>query len=787
MRAALTSLYRQWLNSLKPPYPRWARRLGLTLLGMLLCGVTLDRLFPLPQRGHGNDFTAVVVTRDGTLLRAFPDSNHVWRYPVRYDQVSPRYIDALTHYEDRYFWWHPGINPLALLRAFAQWAHYGHIVSGGSTLTMQVARIIDPTPHTLSGKLRQILRAFQLELHYSKREILEIYLNYAPMGGVLEGVEAASRTYLGKPSARLTPAEAALLTVLPQTPSRLRPDRFASTAQTARNKVIERMRGVWPNTTIDEALAEPLVVLHQHDSGLAPLLAYRVHATYPARETVTTTLDADAQRMVELLLLDRASQLPPHVSAAALVMDNRDLSVVAYAGSVDFTDGKRFPWVDMARATRSPGSTLKPFLYGMALDDGLIHSESLLIDAPQSFHGYAPGNFGQAFSGPVSASEALVRSLNVPAVQVLDHVTPERFVARLHNAGLTLTFPRDAHANLSVILGGAGTSLEQLVGAYSALARNGMTGRPRLTSDAARVEHRLLSPGAAFIVRDILEGGSQTAKAVGERGDRHGVAFKTGTSYGFRDAWTVGINNRYTVGVWIGRPDGTPNPGFYGANVAAPLLQRIFDSLPLGPLKTGASRPPSVTSAVICWPDGLLANQRDDHACPLRRNAWLLNQTAPPTLPGEHDVPNQTRHWWVNAQSGLRVMPDCTHQPYHEVVATRWPVLLEPWLDDATRRASMPPLWVKGCQSEVDDDEPLHILGVVNGEVIAAVPGAPPPAIQLSVRGGDGKIDWLVNGMLMASGTSSSTPLLKLPEAGPYNITAVDEQGHYDRVHIMRQ
>jgi penicillin-binding protein 1C len=755
------------------------------LLGLMVLLAVLDRVFPLPHRGQGADFAAVVLARDGTPLRAFPDARHVWRYPVSLDQVSPRYVDALVRYEDRAFWWHPGVNPLAIARALGQWAIHGHIVSGGSTLTMQVARIIDPVPHTLAGKLHQLLRALQLELHYSKREILAIYLNYAPMGGVLEGVEAASRAYLGKPASRLTPAEAALLAVLPQTPSRLRPDRFQAEAQAARDKVIERMRGHWSDAEVADALSEPLVPLRPREPRLAPLLAQRLHAERPGQARIETTLDPNTQRLVETLLADRAHVLPPHVSAAALVMDNRDLSVQAYAGSVDFGDKHRFPWVDMVRAQRSPGSTLKPFLYGMALDDGLIHAESLLIDAPQSFHGYAPGNFVQAFSGPVSASEALVRSLNVPAVQVLDHLTPERFVARLRQGGLRLQFPRGAGPNLSVILGGVGTSLESLVGGYRALAAGGMAGEPRFTPDAPRIEHPMLSAGAAYIIRDLLEGGGPTARAVGQRPDRRGIAYKTGTSYGSRDAWTLGVSDRYTVGVWIGRPDGTPNPGFYGANVAAPLLQSIFDGLRSE--TPSRVRPASVSQAAICWPEGRLAEQTPPERCQQRRLAWLLNQTAPPTLAGEHDPPDPTLHWLVDAATGLRVTADCARRPTREVEAARWPLLLQPWLDEVARAASTPPAWAPGCADRRAAAEPLHIHGAINGEVIRATPGQALPVVRLTTQGGHGTVQWLVNGVLTAETVAGRSQLLRLADVGVYDITAIDEDGRFDRVKLRRR
>ncbi len=341
------------------------------------------------------------------------------------------------------------------------------------------------------------------------------------------------------------------------------------------------------------------------------LLAQRLKRQAGGRTRIDTTIDAAAQSGVEALLADRARLLPPRVSLAALVLDNRDAAVLAYAGSADFGDEERFSHVDMVRASRSPGSTLKPFLYAFALDEGLIHSESLLSDTPQSFSGYQPGNFQQSFHGPVSVSEALVKSLNVPAVEVLEQLGPARFVAMLRRGGLGLDFPAGAAPNLSVILGGAGASLEDLTGAYAALARAGMAVAPRYTADMPLQERRMMSEGAAFIVRDILQNGGPLGRAAGAETGYGGIAWKTGTSFGFRDAWAVGVSDRYTVGVWVGRPDGTPNPGFFGANVAAPLLVDIFNAMPDGAASRALRPPASVAQERICWP---LGTRHDDKA-----------------------------------------------------------------------------------------------------------------------------------------------------------------------------
>ena len=308
---------------------RKLKKVGAGLLILFLTLEVVDRCFPLPAPGRHSPYATVVVARDGTPLRAFPGDDYVWRHPVLLNEVSPLYLDALVRYEDRMFRWHPGVNPVALIRAGFQWVRYGRIVSGGSTITMQVARIIHPTRRTLAGKLVQMARALQLERHYSKNEILTIYINYAPMGGVLEGVEAASRAYLGKSSNRLTHAEAALLTVLPQLPSRLRPDRYAERAQLARDKVLRRMKGQWPDAAISDALTEPVYAQTVRAPMLAPLLAERLKRSAAGRTRVHTKIDVAAQSTVEALLLDRARGLPPRVSIAAMVMDNKTLDVLA--------------------------------------------------------------------------------------------------------------------------------------------------------------------------------------------------------------------------------------------------------------------------------------------------------------------------------------------------------------------------------------------------------------------------------------------------------------------------
>ncbi|MCL2635456.1 MAG: penicillin-binding protein 1C, partial [Betaproteobacteria bacterium] len=680
--------------------------------------------------------------------------------------------------------WHPGVNPVALARAAWQWARHGRIVSGGSTLTMQVARINEPTPRTLAGKARQILRALQLEWRYSKDEILALYVNYAPMGGVLEGVEAASRAYLGKPARRLSHADAALLTVLPQAPSRLRPDRRPDAARAARDKVLQRMAGWWSEADIGDARQEPVVAQAVREPLLAPLLTERLRREAKGAQRIDTTLDAPMQETVELLLTSRLGMLPPRVSMAALVVDNATLEVRAYAGSADFADADRFAYVDMVRAARSPGSTLKPFLYGLALDEGLIHSASLLADVPQSFGGYQPGNFQQSFHGPVSVSEALTKSLNVPAVEVLDRLDPNRFVAALRRGGLKLDFPKGETPNLSVILGGAATTLEQLVGAYTAFARQGMAGKPRYRTGEPLVEQRMLSPGAAFIIRDILESGGPLGRAVEQgAGIRRGIAWKTGTSFGFRDAWAIGVSDRYTVGVWVGRPDGTPNPGFFGANIAAPLLVDLFTAIDNQP-PAPRIPPPSVRQEKICWPLGTRFDPAEETLCHRQMLAWLLNDTAPPTFPDRLRGGEARIAYEVDAVSGRRSSAECSDQPRRRIEAARWPAALEPWLPADIQAQARLPAWDIHCPPMAEAEAGLRIVGLSHGEVIRRPRPDQPLLVRLELRGQRGEVYWLLNGRLIARQPASQPLLHRLEENGRVDITVMDGRGRYDRISV---
>ncbi|KRW61654.1 peptidoglycan glycosyltransferase PbpC [Pseudomonas sp. TTU2014-080ASC] len=772
-------------------FAAYARRPGYRWLALPLVVVVLlwgaDRLFPLPL--PEDDLARVVLAEDGTPLWRFADADGVWRYPVSPQEVSPYYLEALLTYEDRWFYQHPGVNPLALGRAAWQNLSGGRVLSGGSTLSMQVARLLDPHSRSYVGKLKQLWRTLQLEWHLSKDEILTLYLNRAPFGGTLQGVAAASWAYLGKSPAQLTRAEAALLAVLPQAPSRLRPDRHPQRAQAARDKVLQRLAefAVWPSAAVDDALQEPVILAPRQEPKLAPLLARRLNKP-GSPPLIRTTVDAALQLRLEDLLLGWRARLPERTSAAILVVEHSSMAARAYVGSVDIADAKRFGHVDMIRSVRSPGSTLKPFLFGMALDEGLIHSESLLQDVPRRYGDYRPGNFSSGFSGPVAASSALARSLNLPFVQLLEAYGPKRFAGEMRAAGVPLRIPPLAQPNLALILGGAGSQLEELVAGYSAFARSGKVAAVRLQPQDQLRERQLLSPGAAWITRRILSGQARPDRdpttALLERPQ---LAWKTGTSYGFRDAWSIGVGPRYLVGVWIGRPDGTPVPGQFGLASAAPLMLQVHDLLSNRGEQRAATlpadmQPDSVGVAAICWPAGQPMDRHDAN-CRQQRFAWTLDGTTPPTLLAQDQPLGQglRERYWVNA-AGLRVDAACNDA--REQTLLLWPAALEPWLPRREWRSARLPAVDAQCPPQhARAVAPLSVVGVKEGDRLRRPANSVEPLrLRLSALGGSGRLWWFVDGQPVAETAAEAAFEHSFSRNGRYQLSVLDETGQTAKV-----
>ncbi|WP_315923978.1 penicillin-binding protein 1C [Mesorhizobium sp. SP-1A] len=558
--------------------------------------LALDRAFP-PPIPEKPAVSAEVLDHDGQLLRAYAASDGYWRLATSLDQVDPNFVDMLITYEDKRFWDHGGIDPLAIARAALQFVTHGRIVSGGSTLSMQLARLIEPRDsRSVAAKLKQALRALQIERRLSKREILERYLTLAPYGGNLEGVRAASLAWFGKEPKRLTVSEAALLVALPQMPEKRRPDRNLKTAGAARDRVLQRMVEAGKLGEREAARAaldsvpgarRALPALAAHTADLALKTA---RAGVPPR----LTLKKSVQQGLEAVARNAAAKLGPKLSVAMMMADSRTGDILGEVGSASYFDGGRAGWIDMTRTLRSPGSTLKPFIYGLAFEQGMVAQETLIEDSPADFSGYRPKNFDMGYQGDVSVRQALQLSLNVPAVRVLDAVGPARLMARFRQAGVSPALPLNQAPGLAIGLGGVGMSLRDLVQLYCGLANGGRVEplRDGTGKEAAKeAATTLLDPAANWQVIDILSGVRPPEGAA-----PRGIAYKTGTSYGYRDAWSVGFDGRYVLGVWVGRADAAAIPGLSGYVSAAPILFEGFArsglaAVPLPPRPAGVVVP----------------------------------------------------------------------------------------------------------------------------------------------------------------------------------------------------
>jgi penicillin-binding protein 1C len=587
-------------------------------LALLLASFTL----PAIDLDRARDRSAVVLDREGRLMRPFLTADGRWKLPVTSADVDPRYIEMLVAYEDRRFWSHPGVDPLAMARAGLQSLRQGRVVSGGSTLTMQVARLLEPREaRTLGAKVRQMARAVDLDRRLSKHQILDLYLMLAPFGGNLEGVRAASLAWLGKEPKRLSSAEAALLVALPQAPELRRPDRKLAATHRARDRVLARAAaaGLVTQTEMAQAGGESIAVTRHAFPNLSPHLAEQVVAERAGERVHRLTLDALMQKSLEGLARERAALLGPKLSVAILVIDHATGEVRASVGGADYFANERAGGVDLTRALRSPGSAMKPFIYALAFDHGLAHPETLMEDRPRRYGLYAPENFDQTFQGLVSARKALQLSLNIPAVELLSALGPQRFVTRLRETGAGIVIPKESAPGLALGLGGLGVTLSDLTRLYAGLARGGevIPLAFRRDDDAAQKQppfrqnsfrqdpFRLVQPAAAWHVGDVLREAPPPVSASPGR-----IAFKTGTSYGYRDAWALGWDRRHTIGVWVGRADNGAVPGLIGRIAAAPILFDAFARIGLDPRV-----PPAPADALIAQNHALpppLRNMRAD-------------------------------------------------------------------------------------------------------------------------------------------------------------------------------
>ncbi|WP_114783090.1 penicillin-binding protein 1C [Botryobacter ruber] len=584
----------------------------LLLLFPFLLFLFLNHRYPLQV---SIPYSPVITASDGSVINAFLSTDDKWRMQLQPDEINPVLKQAVLLKEDRYFYYHPGVNPVAVVRAAVNNVAEGKTTSGASTITMQVVRLLYPKERTYRNKLIEVFRAFQLEWQYSKDEILQLYLNLVPYGGNIEGVKAAAVLYFHQSPKQLSLAQAVTLTVIPNKPSTLRIGEQNERIVAFRNKWLQyyRAQQAFPAEALADALNEPLEAVRQDAPRVAPHFAYRMQRKYPHLPVIHTTLNRRVQEKVEQLAynyLQRLRYKNIH-NAAVLVLNNETRAVEAYLGSADFSDYEHDGQVDGVRAIRSPGSTLKPFLYATAFDKGLLTPKTIISDVPVDYAGYRPQNYFGNYNGNVTIEQALATSLNVPAVKVLDQLGVRTFVKKLQQAEFRQVNKEANQLGLSLILGGCDVRLEELTVLFASFANKGNYAPIRwLQHDSVNIKKQLVSPAAAFMVNQILTQLQRPDLPHNAQNSRHlpKIAWKTGTSYGRKDAWSIGYNKKYTVGVWVGNFSGEGVPELNGTDSATPLLFDIFDAIDYNSSDSWFSAPAGLANRSVCIESGLPAN-----------------------------------------------------------------------------------------------------------------------------------------------------------------------------------
>lgn len=755
---------------------KWIKRLFwgfLIFLGM-------DLAFPLPKE---KAWSKVVLDRKGGLLDAFLAEDDKWRMRVSLEEVNPDLVKAIIAKEDRWFYSHPGVNPFAILRAGFNNVVKGRRTSGASTITMQVARMIEPKPRTFLGKLWEMFRAFQLEWHHSKEEILELYLSYLPYGGNVEGVKAASYLYFDRPPAQLSLAQATLLTVVPNRPNSLRVDRFSEAAQGARDKWLRnfKARKVFPDDQVAAALAEPVPAERFEIVPKAPHFSWRMGQRYPGN-LVQTTLDPEIQNTVEQLLeayVNKARTMGVS-NGAVLVVDNANSEVVAYCGSADFFDVFNSGQVDGVRAVRSPGSTLKPGVYAMAFDQGLITPHSRLLDVPTVFGGgYAPENYDMNYYGAVPADEALRNSLNLPVVRLLRDLGLDRYLDLMDDAGFEAVKRKRKDLGLSVILGGCGVSLEELTRFYSSFARGGKMFPLAYTLGEAAGQRsgvQLFSEGSAFLIGDILSGIERPdlPKFLVESTTRARVAWKTGTSFGRRDAWSVGFSPRYTIGVWMGNFSGEGVPELSGAKVAVPLLFELFNALDRDWNERSFDQPGTVWSRLVCSETGELPSDACEH---LVKGKYLRGVSP-------RRVCSHVRTFFISADSSMHYCTECL--PDSGFVRASYPVYppeLRLFWSSNDVGFKAPPPHNPNCTGVFDGKGPQIVSPTPEYEYFLEQGSEQEILLQAASAAGVDQHHWYVNGRFVGTVEAGEKVFFR-PDGGMNTVACVDDLGRRTGVEI---
>ncbi len=771
---------RKWLNRLK--------KLGYTIAVLILLFFLLNWLFPLPDNIR---YSPIVTDDSGEVIHAYLTRDEKWRMKLEATEITPLLRQTIIAKEDKWFYYHPGINPFAIGRALFYNVFTGRRTSGASTITMQVARLLEPKPRTFFNKIRESFRALQLEWKYSKEEILQLYLNLAPYGGNIEGVKSASVLYFKKNPDHLSLAEIVALSIVPNRPNTLRMGEHNEAVVQQRNKWLQRFAAekLFTQKEIENALKEPLLISRSAAPQLAQHLSYQLSRSQPVSHSC---LHMNTQLKTEQLVKDYVQTLSFQGirNASVIILDNETHQVITYVGSADFKNPLDGGQVNGAAAIRQPGSTLKPLLYGLCMDAGLLTPKTIISDVAVNYAGYVPENYDRRFNGLVSMEYALEHSLNIPAVKSLKALGKENLIQALAKCNFKQIKKDQGKLGLSMILGGCGCTLEELVGLFSAFANEGEfvapiytilqqgkeqqpakenNGSHRFVSSRTGRGERILSRSAAYMITEILSKVNRPDFPVNWSSTTHlpKLAWKTGTSYGRRDAWSIGYNKKYTVGVWLGNFSGAGVPDLSGANVATPLLFKIFNTIDYDAGREWYSPPPGLEQRMVCNETGLPPGE----FCTSLVNDYFI------PLVSDNTTCNHVKEVLVSADEKWSYAKDCAPTTGYKKKLFKQvaPEVQQYYEENGISYEKIPPLH-PDCATTANGSGP-RITAPVNGSEYLISKEAPEPlALTCQAATDANKVFWYINNQFYKSCNPREKQFF-LPQEGPVKISCTDDKG----------
>jgi len=771
----------------------WLRRLFISicisLMLIIITYFTMLKLYPFDQDKIDNiTYSKVIYDKDNNLLRGFLNKDDCWLFEVNLNEVNPNFIKATIAIEDKRFYSHYGCDPLAVMRALSQNIINQETISGASTISMQVIRLLSPKKRTLFNKLIETVQAIEFERRYSKEDILKFYFELAPYGGNINGVKAASLRYFNKYPEDLSISECALLAGLPQSPSRLRPDRHPLRAKKRRNMVLKSMLECsYIDSNEYSQLINEEVIAHNNPLPFkAPHFSRYVKNEYKDKDVILSSLDSNLQYYAQEVIKETISNLRPCgvTNGAVVVIENKTGKVRALVGSADFFSFKDCGQIDGSRSKRSPGSALKPFTYAIGIDKGLYTPRMVLADVPVEYSGYMPQDYDKKFRGPVSVREALVSSLNVPAVEVLDKIGYRNLYYLLEEAGISSLNHPPEYYGLPLTLGSADVSLLELTNAYAALAREGMYMPYSLIEDDSSNtsdSKRILSQGSCYITSDILSDDERLAAIDIYRDNKTHpkIAFKTGTSFGHRDAWTISYNPEYTVGIWLGNFSARPSKALVGLEAATPLAVRMFDWLYLNKAACWYVRPDSVQERLVCSLSGEAAGDDCPHAV---KDLYLKDKSITKTCSYHKRIAIDLETERALCES------DKAQRHYIEDVFIIWPDKLQAWVRQHDPDYIKPPEYLKEEKKAVSlDKNRPHILSPLHRcEYFRInIPNSNQHlALEANASFDADKLYWFINDTFYDTSKVGQKLFWKM-EAGRHKITCVDKHGRSSFIRIV--